>query len=337
MLQTKQNVLRKFWYSTVATESLKDGPKPFTLMGQNIVLFLDGEGRPVALEDRCCHRTSRLSKGYTKDGDIICGYHGWQYNSRGKLVKIPQFPPEQAIPDAGVKPFFAEDRYGYVWVALDTPIAPIPDVPEERDPNYRRIHQFYDKWNTSALRLMENSFDNAHFSFVHKGTFGDKAQPKPEKYEINETDYGFEAETLVRIVNPPHAVRVTGTNEPYTTRHMRNKWFMPFARRLDIEYPSGLRHIIVNCATPIDDASIQVTQLLFRNDKEEQCSAQELIAWDAAIIAEDREALESTDYDTPVDMSRKAEMHMPSDRPGMIMRQRLMKLLNEHGEAEVTR
>jgi hypothetical protein len=112
---------------------------------------------------------------------------------------------------------------------------------------------------------------------------------------------------------------------------------MPFARRLDIEYPSGLRHIIVNCATPIDDASIQVTQLLFRNDKEEQCSAQELIAWDAAIIAEDREALESTDYDTPVDMSRKAEMHMPSDRPGMIMRQRLMKLLNEHGEAEVTR
>ncbi len=179
MLQTKQNVLRKFWYSTVATESLKDGPKPFTLMGQNIVLFLDAEGKPVALEDRCCHRTSRLSKGYTSGGDIICGYHGWQYNSRGKLVKIPQFPPEQPIPDAGVKPFFAEDRYGYVWVALDEPIAPIPDVPEERDPNYRRIHQFYDKWNTSALRLMENSFDNAHFSSFTKARLATRRSQSP--------------------------------------------------------------------------------------------------------------------------------------------------------------
>ncbi len=43
--------------------------------------------------------------------------------------------------------------------------------------------------------MMENSFDNAHFAFVHKGTFGDINQPKPEKYEITETDYGFVAET----------------------------------------------------------------------------------------------------------------------------------------------
>jgi hypothetical protein len=28
-------------------------------------------------------------------------------------------------------------------------------------------------------------------------------------------------------------------------------------------------------------------------------------------------------------------MHMPSDRPGMIMRKRLLALLNEYGETEV--
>ena len=44
---------------------------------------------------------------------------------------------------------------------------------------------------------------------------------------------------------------------------------------------------------------------------------------DAAIIAEDREALETTDPDAIGDMSRQLEMHMPSDRPGMIMRRRL--------------
>lgn len=335
MLQTQQKVLRRFWYSTVPTESLADGPKPFTLLGERIVLFLDAQGKPAALQDKCCHRTAKLSKGWVSNGEIICGYHGWQYDRTGKLKRIPQFSPDQHVPDVRVPSYFAEDRYGYVWVALDEPLRPIPDVPEDRDPKYRRIPQFYEKWNTAALRLMENSFDNAHFSFVHKGTFGDISQPKPEKYEIVETDYGFEAETLVKIVNPPHAARVTGTSDPYTTRHMRNQWYLPFSRRLDIEYPSGLRHIIINCATPIDDHSIQVTQLLFRNDTEEDCSAQELIDWDAAIIAEDRDALESTDPDAIVDMSRKIEMHMPSDRPGMIMRRRLFELLKEHGETEV--
>ena len=335
MLQTRQNVLRKFWYSTVPVESLKDGPKPFTLLGEKIVLFLDADGAPAALEDRCCHRTAKLSKGWMKDGMIVCGYHGWKYDRTGKLNSIPQFPPGQSLPDAKVKSFYAQSQYGYVWVALDEPLSPIPHVPEDFDPGYRRIHQFYEKWNTAALRLMENSFDNAHFSFVHKGTFGDITQPVPEKYEIVETDYGFEAETLVTIVNPPHAARITGSTEPYTTRHMRNTWFMPFCRRLDIEYPSGLRHIIVNCATPIDDNSIQITQLLFRNDREEDCSTQELINWDAAIIAEDKDALESTDPDAIVDMSRKIEMHMPSDRPGIIMRKRLLALLNENGEIEV--
>jgi phenylpropionate dioxygenase-like ring-hydroxylating dioxygenase large terminal subunit len=337
MLNTRQKVLRKFWYATLPVDDLKDGPKPFKLLGQNIVVFLDEFGKPAALEDRCCHRTAKLSKGWVKDGNIVCAYHGWTYNGAGKLVSIPQFPAGQPLPEGRATAFHAQSRYGYVWVALDEPLSPIPDVPEDVNPGYRRIHQFYDRWNTSSLRLMENSFDNAHFAFVHKGTFGDINQPKPEKYEIVETDYGFEAETIVQVVNPPHAKRITGSSEPYTTRHMRNKWFMPFCRRLDMEYPSGIRHIIINSATPIDDGSIQVVQILYRNDKEEDCSTQELIDWDAAIIEEDKDALESTDPDAIVDMGRKLEMHMPSDRPGMIMRKRLMELLTAHGEAEVPR
>ncbi|WP_283810162.1 hypothetical protein [Bradyrhizobium sp. LVM 105] len=101
-----------------------------------------------------------------------------------------------------------------------------------------------------------------------------------------------------------------------------------------MEYPSGIRHIIFNCAMPISDGQIQVVQLLFRNDTEADCSTQELIDWDAAIIAEDRDMLESTDPDAIVDMGRKIEMHMPSDRPGMIMRERLLELLRQHGEEE---
>ncbi len=335
MLSTQQKVLRRFWYATMPLDKLADGPKPFTLLGEKIVLFADENGKPAALADRCCHRTARLSKGWCRDGHIVCGYHGWEYDRTGKLVNVPQFPFEQPIPEARATAFHCEERYGYIWVALDDPLKSIPDLPEERDPGYRRIHQFDDRWNTAALRMMENSFDNAHFSFVHRGTFGQADQPKPEGYEITETDDGFRAESTVTIKNPPHAVRITGTADPITKRHMRNAWYLPFCRKLDIEYPSGLRHIIFNSATPIDDGSIQLVQILFRNDREEDCSTQELIDWDAVIIAEDRDILESTDPDAVVDMSRKVEMHMPSDRPGMIMRRRLHALLEEHGEEEI--
>jgi phenylpropionate dioxygenase-like ring-hydroxylating dioxygenase large terminal subunit len=337
MLATKQKVLRRFWYATMPVDRLREGPKPFTLLGENIVLFLGEDGQPAALADRCCHRTAKLSKGWCRDGHIICGYHGWEYDRTGKLVNVPQFPFEQPIPEARARAFHCDARYGYVWVALDDPLKPIPELPEERDPGYRRIHQFDDRWNTAALRMMENSFDNAHFSFVHRGTFGQADQPKPEGYEIIETDEGFRAESTVTIKNPPVAFRVTGTTQPLTKRHMRNAWFIPFCRRLDIEYPSGLRHIIFNSATPIDDGSIQLVQILFRNDREEDCSTRELIDWDAVIIEEDREILESTDPDAIVDMGRKIEMHMPSDRPGMIMRKRLLALLEEHGENELPR
>jgi phenylpropionate dioxygenase-like ring-hydroxylating dioxygenase large terminal subunit len=337
MLTAAQKALRKFWYATMPLDRLAAGPQPFRLMGEDIVLFFDAAGVPAALQDRCLHRTARLSVGRCVAGGIECGYHGWTYDRDGQLTRIPQFTVDMPLPQGSVTSYRCVASYGYAWVALDEPAQPIFDIPEDGTPGYRRIFQFYDRWATAPLRFMENSFDNAHFSFVHRGTFGDTARPQPERYEIEETSYGFFAATLVPIVNPPAAYQVTGTTDPTTTRDMRNHWYLPFSRRLDITYPSGLRHIIINCATPIDDGHMQLMQLLYRNDTEADCPAQKLIDWDAAVIAEDRAILEATDPDAALDIARHTEAQMPSDRAGQIIRRRLLEYLRAHGEEEVTR
>jgi phenylpropionate dioxygenase-like ring-hydroxylating dioxygenase large terminal subunit len=90
------------------------------------------------------HRTAKLSKGWIKNGHIVCGYHGWEYDRSGKLTNIPQFPFEQAAPDARARSFHAKTRYGYVWVCLSEPIDEIPDLPYEEDLSFRRIHQIDD-------------------------------------------------------------------------------------------------------------------------------------------------------------------------------------------------
>ena len=80
-----------------------------------------------------------------------------------------------------------------------------------------------------------------------------------------------------------------------------------------------------------------LSQWLYRNDREEDCSTEELIAWDAPIVAEDREILEATDYDACIDTRRRVEFHMESDKPGLLMRRMLLELLERHGEKEVFR
>jgi phenylpropionate dioxygenase-like ring-hydroxylating dioxygenase large terminal subunit len=335
MLTTKQKLLRHFWYATVPLHDLTSGPKPFRLMNEDIVLFLDADGQPAALKDRCCHRTAKLSNGWCEAGQLVCGYHGWTYNREGRVTAVPQLDESRAVPVHQTPAYHCTARYGYAWVALEDPLVPLFDIPEEADPQYRRIFQFYERWNTAPLRLMENSFDAAHFSFTHRGTFGNQSQPKPSLYTLTETDYGFVADTIVEVVNPPLAHRVTGTTDPYTVRDMHNHWYLPFCRRLDMTYPSGIRHIIIDCATPIDDGSMQLVQLLYRNDTEADCPEQLLIDWDRAVITEDKGMLESTDPDVCIDLSRRVEGHMPSDRPGIIMRRRLLELLREHGEEEV--
>lgn len=337
MLTTQQNLFRKFWHAVMPVHELADGPKPFKLMGIDIVLFIDEQGEPHALRDRCCHRTARLSKGWCDKGKIVCGYHGWTYDGGGSLVRVPQYDEDQPLPNVKVDSYWCMARYGYAWVSIEEPIEDLFDIPEDRDPAFRRIFQFYDTWKTAPMRMMENSFDNAHFAFVHQNTFGNAAQPKPKSYDVIETDYGFYAASTVDIVNPAEAHEVTGDTNPFTQRKMENHWYLPFCRRMDMEYPSGIRHIIINSATPIDDEHIQLMQLLYRNDREEDCSTAKLIEWDLKITNEDKDVLESTDPDATLDLSTKIESHMASDRPGIIMRKRLLDLLRQNGEDEVRR
>ena len=337
MLVTQQKVLRRFWYAVMPSGLLTDRPQPFTLLGTPLVLFRDAHGTVAALRDRCCHRTARLSGGWLEDGNIVCPYHGWTYAGDGSCVRIPQRPDGDPGKGITVEAFRSSERYGVVWVALDEPLAPIPDWPEQDDPGYRRIDQFYERWNCNGLRLMENSFDNAHIHFVHRNTFGNINDPDPPQPEIERVDHGFIARSDVPVFNSDLQKKNLRDDSAFTVRHMTAHWYMPFLRRLHIRYPSGLDHIIVTAATPIADDACQVVQFCFRNDSEADAPAAGIIAFDRRVTQEDRAVLEGTDFDMPLEMNSGVERHMPSDRPGLLMRRMLIELLARHGETEQTR
>ncbi len=335
MLVTKQPVLKRFWYPVIPlSHLLQDKAQSFQLLGQKIALWLDVEGNPVAVRDRCCHRSAQLSKGAIVNGNIRCPYHGWTYNDKGICVNVPQLTDDQLIPKSyRVSAYPCKERYGYVWVALEEPLKPIPEIPESDDPSFRQIQEFYEVWNTSGLRVMENAFDSAHANFVHAQSWGDINNPVPPPIdEITETEHGFVMKHWVEVLNPDIQKKNLNMDTDKTIRTNERTWYMPFARTLKIYYPNGRIHLIFTAATPIDDQTSQIVQFCLRNDTEADAKTADVIAFDRQVTHEDRAVLESTDYDAP--LSIQEEQHAFFDKPGILIRQRFAALLKEHGELE---
>jgi phenylpropionate dioxygenase-like ring-hydroxylating dioxygenase large terminal subunit len=332
MLVSQAKVLRRFWYPVIPVGHLADGPRPVRLLGQDVVVWLDAAGEPGAVADRCCHRTAKLSRGFLDRGVLTCGYHGWAYDRAGAVIRIPQAKDPARKVNFRIPAYRAALRYGHVWVCLDEPLADIPRFEEAEAPGFRRIDQFYEPWRCAGLRLMENSFDNAHIAFVHRETFGNVAEPAPAKLEVRETTEGLEFTSEIPVVNRALGNAITGTAGERTVRHTRAQWYLPFTRKLGITYPSGLTHAIVTSAAPIDDANSMIVQFVFRNDTEEQVKAADVVAFDRKVTLEDQPILEATEPDVPLERAGGREFDMPSDRPGLIMRRRLLDLLRAHGD-----
>ncbi|GAB4372886.1 MAG: molybdenum cofactor-independent xanthine hydroxylase subunit HpxD [Elainellaceae cyanobacterium] len=328
MRVTEHPVFKQFWYPVVPIAQLQANPQAFQLLGQRLALWLDAEGRPAAVEDRCCHRSARLSQGSVIAGSIRCPYHGWEFNGEGVCVHVPQLPDAPLPSTYKVKSFHCTERYGYVWVCLATPLSEIPDIPEAHDPAFRLIHQFYEPWRCSGLRIIENAFDGAHPHFVHANTFGDRNNPVPPAYDlVEETATGLHVTNTLDVLNPKLQQQNLGIAATKTMRTYDRTWYIPFTARAAISYPNGLTHVIVLTATPINDSTSQLVQFCLRNDTEADAKAEDVIAFDRAVTLEDKAVLEATDPDTPLAIDQ--EQHMASDKPGIVMRRRLAALLKQ--------
>lgn len=332
MLVTAQPVLQRFWYPTLRTEALWSGPQPFTLLGQDIVLWRDSHGLPAAAIDRCCHRFARLSCGSTIGDNIRCPYHGWEFNPQGSCVAVPQTPGHTIPSSYRIEAFLCAERYGYVWVCLGEPLAAIPDIPEATDPRFRAMHLDNQHFECSSLAGMDNFFDNSHHYFVHGSTLGDPTDPTPMAIDgLEETPDGIFFRFLIRN----YGSALSGGVGQLTLLARELTWFLPFTACVRITFPTGTRSISIVTFTPISDSSCQFSCLLLRDDTEEDLSATEAVAQISTIVAEDKRILECVDPDVPLDPS--AQRHMGGDLAGIMMRKKFKRLLDAHGELEVTR
>ena len=68
-------LMRRYWIPAAFTHQIEnaDGPPVrVRLMGENLVLFRDTQGRPGLLGDYCPHRTASLFFGRNEEGGLRC-------------------------------------------------------------------------------------------------------------------------------------------------------------------------------------------------------------------------------------------------------------------------
>ena len=168
-----------FWYVVALSEQLTcKTVLARTVLDEWLVIFRDPQGNPVALQDRCLHRNSRLSAGKLQSGTLQCPYHGWQYDSNGTVVSVPA---EGAAKNkcSGVsrqaKSYATQEQDGYVYVCLGSPAAEPFTMPHYQLSGWSTI-RVINCFNNTVTNCAENFIDIPHTASVHPGIFRNAKQ-----------------------------------------------------------------------------------------------------------------------------------------------------------------
>lgn len=170
------------------------------LLEHELIVWRSADGAVHAWDDRCPHRSVRLSLGRVVDDRVECAYHGWQFEPSGQCVQRPAYPAEAPPKAACVTRYHARQAYGMVWVCLGTPERELLPFPEYGDPRLRKVLCGPYLVNACGPRVIENFLDIAHFPYIHTGILGDLAHLEMPDYKLAAFDDGQGSSGMAGVI-----------------------------------------------------------------------------------------------------------------------------------------
>jgi phenylpropionate dioxygenase-like ring-hydroxylating dioxygenase large terminal subunit len=245
-------MLKNFWWPIEIGHDVTEKPLSLTALGQKFVLWRDGKGQVHCLSDLCVHRGGSLAGGWlTEDkSNVVCPYHGWEFNGEGACTKIPAHPQRGIPKKARVDSYPVVEKYGLIWTFLgDLPEEerpPLPDIPELDDPRFKRVYGSY-YWDVNYERALENGMDPSHAPYVHGNRFGNLDKPDVPDFEVQTTQWSGLAQIPIYppVSNPKGAwgrmfrkeAKAMGTDE--IRLDTKAGYYMPNMNILSVPLPFG--------------------------------------------------------------------------------------------------
>jgi phenylpropionate dioxygenase-like ring-hydroxylating dioxygenase large terminal subunit len=114
--------LRRYWHPVLASKNVTARPKAVRILGEDLIVFRDGSGRPGLLYPHCMHRGTSLFYGKVEDDGIRCCYHGWKFDVEGHCLEQPCEPDLGTHRGVARQPWYpARDHYGMLWAYMGPP------------------------------------------------------------------------------------------------------------------------------------------------------------------------------------------------------------------------
>ena len=182
-------LLRRYWHPVGLAADAGATPRQVRVLGEDLILFRDGQGRPGLVHPRCAHRGASLYYGRVEDDGLRCCYHGWKFAVDGRCLDQPCEPEGGKLRGNVRQPWYPlEESYGLVFAYLGPP---------ERKPLLPRIDvleqfgdgEFLEADDTSLggggppfipcnwLQHWENVVDSLHVPILHGVFSGNQFVP----------------------------------------------------------------------------------------------------------------------------------------------------------------
>jgi phenylpropionate dioxygenase-like ring-hydroxylating dioxygenase large terminal subunit len=183
-------MLRRYWHPFAVANDASDVPKAVRILGEDLILFRDGNGNVGLVHPRCCHRGTTLYYGKVENEGIRCCYHGWLFDTEGRTLDMP------CEPEGGLHLLSRNsDRYRQPWYPVKEyhgMIFAFLGPPERKPafPTYDIFDELPEGWEIVAdddniglegdptpcnwFQTHENVMDPFHVCILHAGFSGNQ-------------------------------------------------------------------------------------------------------------------------------------------------------------------
>ena len=163
--------LRRFWHPVYLTNDLCDLPVALKILGEELVLFRDLSGTLGLVHKHCPHRQASLEYGKCEKHGIRCCYHGWHFDTDGKLLDAPG-QPENLIDRLKLQiklgAYPVVEYKGLIFSYMG-PIAEMPEFPvfDAMEVEKMEMVPYKAPFRCNWLQVLDAILDPLHTSFLH--------------------------------------------------------------------------------------------------------------------------------------------------------------------------
>lgn len=233
-------LMRMHWLPACMSEEVaeRDGaPVRSRLLGTDLVVFRDTQGRLGVLDEQCPHRRASLAFGRNEECGLRCLYHGWKFDVDGNVLDMASEPDSARMRrHLKQRAYPVREAGGFVWAWLGDPKSPAGfEMPSWAPTPDTRISIVKMHVACNWAQVLEGSIDSAHSSSLHSSnmpatnevtgsTVTDAYWLRPSldkapRLEIDPTPWGFRYVALRTPIERPdthHYARTTLFIAPFT-------------------------------------------------------------------------------------------------------------------------